>query len=182
VDDVGQPSLDADLFEYGILTEASDIRAHVSVVNQTIYVFPTENGRAAVRTGKYRLVPAGQPGVDGATATGWIVPPDDIEDMRKLRYASWPQWCEFVRVKDDTTTKGSLAVRCVVDAMRLGRFPFWLHAAEDDRENVQIAGTDIVVFCRKRVQVKCDWAAGDKPMGTGHLFLQKSERNPLKKH
>ncbi len=39
-----QPRLDADLFEYGIHTEGSDVRAHVSVLNKTIYVFPTRNG------------------------------------------------------------------------------------------------------------------------------------------
>jgi hypothetical protein len=74
-----------------------------------------------------------------------------------------------------------MAVLCVIAAMKRGRFPFWLDAAEDKRENVQIQGTDIVVFCRKKVQVKCDYAAGDKPNGTGNLFLQRAERNPLRR-
>ena len=57
---------------------------------------------------------------------------------------------------------------------------FWLDAAEDERENVQIQGTDILVFSRKRVQVKCDYRCGDRPLGTGNVFLQRAERNPLK--
>jgi hypothetical protein len=64
--------------------------------------------------------------------------------------------------------------------MKRGRFPFWLDATEDERQNVQILGTDILVFARKKVQVKCDYKAGDKPEGSGNLFLQRAERNPLR--
>jgi len=177
---VGQPSLDADLFEYGIQTEASDIRAHVSVVARTIYVFPTENGRAIVASGCYPLRDASQPGVVGRTASGWLVPIADIPDLRRIKFPTWTGWCEF-RDTLSTTAKGALAVRCVVEMMRTGRFPFWLNAAEDDRRNIQVSGTDIVVFCRKKVQVKCDYRAGEKPVGTGNLFLQKAERNPLRR-
>lgn len=64
--------------------------------------------------------------------------------------------------------------------MKIGRFPFWIDAKEDERQGVQIKGTDVVVFCNQRIQVKCDYKAGPKPEGTGNVFLQKSESNPLK--
>jgi hypothetical protein len=174
----------ADLFEYGIQTEHSDIRAHVSVVNKVIYVFPTQNGLAAIVEHEHEapLVDAGQEGVIGRTACGWLIKPEWIADMRRLPYGSWPRWAEFDNKKLTTTQKGALAVDCVLQTMRIGRFPFWLNATEDERQNVQLDGTDILVFCKKKVQVKCDAKCGERPLGTGNLFLQKAERNPLKRH
>ena len=72
-------------------------------------------------------------------------------------------------------------MQCVTQAMKLGRFPVWFDAIEDTRDYVQLAGTDMLVFVKKRVQVKCDYTAGDKPLGSGNLYLQKAERNPLKR-
>ena len=168
-----------ELFAYGIQTEKSDVRAHVSVVNKKLYVYPTRNGVDAIEIHKPPLRDAGQPGVVGRTAEGWLVKPDQIHDLRRLNFSSWPRWGEFSE-RMSTSEKGRLAVACVIESMRLGRFPFWLGATEDQRENVQILGTDILVFCKKRVQVKCDWRCGDAPLGTGNLFLQRAERNPLR--
>jgi hypothetical protein len=123
------------------------------------------------------LRPAFQSGVQGKTAEGWLVKIEWIEDVRRVRYQSWGKWEMFIPTLS-TTDKGKLAVECVLSAMRLGRFPMWIDASEDDRENVQIHGTDILVFARKKVQVKCDYRAGE----TGNLFLQRAERNPLRRH
>ena len=171
-------SVEPTLFDYGIQTEASDIRAHVSVVNKTIYVFQTRNGIRAIEEYRPELRPAFQNGVAGKTAEGWLVRPEWINDLRLLRFESW-SWDKFTPCLS-TTEKGRLAVECVLAVMRLGRFPFWIDASESDRENVQRKGTDILVFCRKKVQVKCDYRGGALPLGTGHLFLQKAERNPLR--
>ena len=168
------------LFEYGIHTEDSDIRAHVSPVNRTIYVFPTQNGVEAVFRRPREERYAGQAGVVGCTAVGWLVPVEEIADLRRLKFTTWEGWTQFRR-ELTTSRKGQLAVSCVCAAMQRGRFPFWVDATEDDRRNVQIVGTDILVFCRKKVQVKCDYEAGDKPLGTGNLFFQRAERNPLKR-
>lgn len=169
------------LFEYGIHVEQSDVRAHVSVVNKSIYVFETLRGVDAIKRLSPPIRCAFQPGVNGPTAEGWLVALGDICDLRILRFHSWSGWSEFCE-SATTSAKGALAVSCVREAMRVGRFPFWINAMEDDRQNIQIAGTDIVVFCRKRVQVKCDYRSGEKPAGTGNLFLQKAERNPLRRH
>lgn len=168
------------LFEYGILTEVSDIRAHVSVVNKTIYVFQTRQGVNAIDVHQPPLRSASQPGVVGPTAEGWLVRLDWITDLRRVRFQSWPGWAAFT-AKLSTTEKGALAVQCVLQAIKLGRFPFWIDAIEDGREYIQVAGADIVAFCKKRVQVKCDARCGDLPLGTGNVFLQKAERNPLKR-
>lgn len=175
-----QPRLDLELFEYGIQTEKSDIRAHVSVVNKAIYVFQTRAGIEAVTRTRPPLRSACQQGVVGITAEGWCVDVNSIADLRVLRFPSWEGWTQF-RENLSTTGKGKLAVSCVIAAMKRGRFPFWVDASEDDRQNVQILGTDVLVFCRKKVQVKCDYRGGERPAGTGNLFLQRAERNPLKR-
>jgi len=174
-----EQQLQLPLFEYGIQTEKSDIRAHVSVVNRTVYIFRTSLALQAIKEFKPVIKPAKQPGVEGVTAEGWLMEVEKIPDLRRARYHSWPHWDEF-NERLSTSAKGALAVRCVLDCMRHGRFPFWVNASEDDRENVQLKGTDILVFCRKRIQVKCDWKCGDKPLGTGNVYLQRAERNPLK--
>ncbi len=48
---------------------------------------------------------------------------------------------------------------------------------------MQIRGVDIVVRGQWRIQVKCDYDAGrgKDGSGTGNLFLQVAERNPLKR-
>ena len=173
--------MNAELFEYGIHTESSHVRAHVSVVNATIYAFPTHRGVEAILRERPILRLAFQDGVAGATAEGWLVKVEWITDLRRVKFYSWEGWKDF-HERLSTRQKGVLAVRCVIEAMKRGRFPFWLDASEDERETVQITGTDILVFCKKRVQVKGDYRGGDSPPGTGNLFLQKAERNPLKRH
>jgi hypothetical protein len=166
-----------ELFEHGIHTENSDVRAHVSVCNRMIYVFQTVEGRRAIERNHFPLANAWQDGVAGRTAEGWLVRIECIDGIRRLWFNSWTKWDQFTP-NLNTSQKGKLAVECVVDLMKGGYFPFWIdEATESDRENVQIKGTDIIVFARKKIQVKCDWRAGE----TGNLFLQRAERNPLKR-
>lgn len=171
------PAEEEDLYEYGIYTENSDIRAHVSPEEKIIYVFKTKNGIRAIEKNNPPIVQAKQSGYERATATGWLVKPKLIEDLRRLLFKTWKRWDEF-SPKSDTTEKGRLAVECVLDVMRLGRFPIWIDTSEKDDKDIQIAGTDILIFCDKRVQVKCDYPIKK----SGNLFLQKAEINPLKKY
>lgn len=174
--------LTSPLVEYGIHTEESDIRAHVSVVNRAIYVFETWRGVEAITRNNPPLRHAGQPGVKGPTAEGWVVAVGSIEDLRRLRFHSWGKWSDFTAGLS-TTEKGAMAVECVMAAMLRGRFPLWIAGREAEGLDAQIAGTDILIALNKRVQVKCDFRGGDGPPngnGTGNLYLQKAERNPLK--
>ena len=169
------------LFEYGIHTEVSDIRAHVSVVNKCVYVFETKHGVDAIKNHNPDLRPAFQPGIEYPTAEGWKVKIEWIKDLRSLPCNNWKKWAEMEQAKS-TSAKGKYAVDLVVELMKMGRFPLWMDTEEDARENIQIKGTDIVLFCRKKIQVKCDFRSGPLPLGTGNLYLQKSELNPLKAH
>jgi len=171
----------ADLYPYGIYEENSDIRAHVSVKNKTIYIFKTIEGIKAIEKHSPPLVEASQDGITGRTALGWLVKIEWIEDLQRKRYHSWDKWKIFNK-NLSTSEKGKLAVECVLEIMEKGRFPLWIKATEDERKNIQIEGTDILVFCNHRIQVKCDYKCGEQPNGTGNLFLQKAERNPLKRY
>jgi len=66
--------------------------------------------------------------------------------------------------------------------MRLGMFPLWARAKESDLAKLQIEGTDVLLVGEWRIQVKCDFYAGDgsHPSATGNLFLQTAELNPFK--
>lgn len=174
-------SMEPELFDYGIQTEDSDIRAHVSVTNRAIYVFQTSEGLLAVERHQPPERPAYQDGVRGATAIGWLVRPDWISGLRKVPCDNWPGWHRFLKPGLSTSDKGALAVECVTSALRSGAFPLWIEAEESGDKSVQIAGTDIVVCCKKRIQVKCDSRCGERPLGTGNLFLQRAERNPLRR-
>ncbi len=169
------------LHEYGIHTEQSDIRAHVSVVNRTVYVFETAEAVAAIVALRPPIVTAKQPGCSEITAEGWLVPAVKIDGMRKLAFQTWSRWDEFSPAMT-TSQKGDLAVACVVRLLEIGRFPLWIKTCESGDRRIQIAGTDILVTCDKRIQVKCDWRCGEKPKGTGNLFLQRAEQNPFKRH
>jgi hypothetical protein len=168
----------SDLFEYGIQNEESDIRAHVSVTNKSIYVFQTMRGIEAIKKHSPPIRTATQPGANGKpTAEGWLVDIDWIIDLRCLNFKTW-RWDKFSEALS-TSEKGKIAVECVIEILKMGRFPLWINAKDEDRRDIQIKGTDILLFCHQRIQAKCDWRAGKKPLGTGNLFLQKAERNPF---
>jgi hypothetical protein len=169
------------LCDYGIMQEKSDIRAHVGVVARCVFVYRTREGVALLLSGKYELRPAYQPGVEGPTAWGAPVPVSHFKDIRRLRVSGWPQfegWTETLC----PTEKGRRAVDVVVSLLARGRFPLWVTTQEDSRQSVQIKGADIVVFANQKIQVKCDYRAGDAPGCSGNLYLQTRERNPKHLH
>lgn len=172
----------AELVPYGIFQEASDIRAHVGVLSRAVYVFQTKQMRELISKDpqKYAMADAGQRGVEGRTAQGWLVKWKDVPDLRRLQFHSY-NWTVFSE-QDSTSEKGKKAVDVVTTLLKLGRFPLWLGAEESKDTSIQIQGTDIIIFHKAKIQVKCDWRAGDGSPGcSGNLFIQNAERNPLKR-
>lgn len=167
--------------EHGILNEGSDLRAHVCPRERRIYVYPTTKGAAAVQSDSYLLVPAHQNGVEGATAMGCWVPPDDIEECISIspREATW-QAIGF-RDDDGLGEKGRKALRLVKGLIQHGLFPGSLGGIEITDRDLQIEGMDIIIRAmslpERRVQVKCDYKGG-----RSGLYLQTEERNPLGIH
>jgi len=173
------------LFEYGIQLEQSDVRVHVSPATRRLYVFPT--GRAQdmlnARAKEFREATATQPGVAYATARGFLIPWKQIPELRivDLSHKTW--WDRFA-YHANTSHKSACAVQVVQCALEHGYLPLWFKAAaETEHVTLQIKGADIVLFARTVIQVKCDWSAGPVEFGgTGNIFFQTAELNPLRRH
>jgi len=176
------------LHDYGIQNEGSDLRAHVCPVVRRVYVYPTAEGRKAALSGQWPRRPAYQRGVVGATAEGYLVPPFAIRRCVALEVRAEAWTAATFSESEDTSTKGQNAVRFVAEMIRAGVFPLPYSVGNldaDPTRAMQISGDDIIVDLganRVHIQVKCDFRGGDKALGgTGNLYLQVAERNPLKK-
>ena len=173
-----------DLADYGIQNEKSDVRVHVCPKVRRIYVFPTVEGRKALSRGKER--PAYQDKVAGATASGYTVPIWQIDRCVGL-VLNETEW-NAVRFSetDDVSTKGHKAAEFVAALIKKGVLPLPFKSTVNANLPVEmeIAGQDIRVIVAEQVivvQVKCDYEGGAKVLGgSGNLYLQTAERNPLK--
>lgn len=168
------------LVDFGIQNEGSDIRAHVCVLARTVYVYPTVCGIKAIESGKYKARPAKQPGYESATAWGYLVPPDEIERCVPVS-ASKVIMAAMFRQDDSTSIKGEKAVAVVAHLLRIGWFPLPVDPKIILDAEMQIAGTDILVQAKYRIQVKCDYQGGKGMICTGNLYLQTAEINPFKR-
>lgn len=173
----------AELKAYGIAEEESDIRAHVGIQTKTVYAFPTIEGVRVIQNASmtgWRIRPATQPGVDFATALGYVGPWNSIQRIRRIRYPLL--WVMDYCDKLSTSDKGMIAVRIIQKLLRIGRFPLWTESEVCRDKDIDISGTDITVKGKWRIQVKCDARCGEKELGgTGNIYLQTHECNPFKR-
>lgn len=174
------------LVEYGIQNEQSDIRAHVCVQAQRVYVYPTRQGTATINSGQYPRVPVRTPVGNGKTvitAEGYLVPPAAIPRCVSMPIPDRLLERVSFSASDGTTAKGEKAVRVVKWFLRHGGFPLSVHPEIIQEQDLQVQGLDIVVHLRARIQVKCDYNGGARELGgSGNLFLQVAECNPLKSY
>ena len=162
------------LVNYGIQNEDSDLRAHVSVCNATVYVFPTENGRKAIAENNIQ----GKPAYTGTTVTafGYPVPFRKIANIQAVKIPQWIFENENFLHSDTTSQKGNKAVNIVKTMILKGLIQIALTPTEITEKTMQIKGTDIHVTANCKIQDKCDWRAGE----TGNVYLQVAERNLYK--
>jgi len=164
------------LVDYGIQNEKSDFRVHVCVQARQVWFYPTSCGVLSMYScplGKCR-------NRDGqVTGVGHLVPPRTISHAHLLKTdPSWFGVFSQNQFEEKESFKGSKAVELVKNIIYKGWFPFSVKGwdnVEDPTE--QIAGADLLVLGDRRIQIKCDWRGGDKPHGTGNLFLQTKEIN-----
>ena len=172
------------LVDYGIQDEQSDVRIHVGVYSQEVYVYKTQDGRDSIDPIKHRKVPVWTGNIQ--TATGYVVPLDDIKDCQVLPVpddifdrsgiAQYPE-------KGYQGEKGKAATYIASEMLKTGLIPLSLRITEVDDKKMQILGEDIRVKANIKIQVKCDYRAGNgHPRCTGNLFLQTQECNPFSIH
>lgn len=168
------------LIEYGIQNEQSDLRAHVCVLAEKVYVYRTVDGISAMQSGKYRSKPAYT--ADIVTAWGYIVPALDIPSITWANIPrSWLDKLQFSEM-ESTSSKGEKAIKVVKGLLNRGYFPLLpLTVTEIEDTQLQISGADIHVTLNMQVsiQVKCDYRGGVGDGCTGNLYLQTAECNPF---
>jgi len=170
------------LHEYGIADEQSDIRAHVSLPGRRVTVYSTDDMVTLTDSNDYRSATATQPGVDFDTAKGVLVPIADIHPRYVLLSDSFP-WDKWIHGEMGCKAKGDFAVLCVRAAIVANRFPLWVCGVVTEDREIDIQGTDIVVAASRRIQVKYDAPSYPRENGgSGNLFIQTHECNPLKIH
>jgi hypothetical protein len=172
----------AQLFQYGIHNEASNLRAHVAPLARRVFIFPTISGKKAALMPGLRERMAFQPGVKHATAMGKLVKPGSIENIQSILISDK----RFDGFTEDLSTseKGDRAVLIVQELLKAGRFPLWVEGEFIKDTQIQINGTDVIVKGQWKIEVKCDFRASLEPESphprcTGNLFLQIAECNPL---
>jgi hypothetical protein len=171
----------SDLFVYGIAQDKSDQRAHVCVSAETVYVFRTRDGQAAIRHTRYDPVEVRAP--DGTiTAAGVLVPPADIPGIIAVPIPDgWLNYPSLaIEPFDSTSKKGDRAALIVYGLLKTDRFPLFLSASDMVSDHrLQIDGCDLRASVH--IQVKCDYVGGEVSRGgSGFLFIQTAERNANK--
>jgi hypothetical protein len=170
------------LVDYGIQSENSDLRAHVCVIGKKVYIYKTKAGLEQIGKNNYRKVQVKTNNI--ITAEGYLVPWNDISGIKSVKISPITlKHAGFTQEKHQMTSseKGNSAVAVVKKLLKSGLFPIEVYAEKIDDEDMQISGTDILLKLKDcRIQVKCDWAAGEG--GTGNLFLQTAECNPHKEY
>lgn len=172
------------LIPYGIQNEQSDIRAHVGVLAQRVFVYRTRVMVDLLLKQNFPTAFATQEGANGQwTGKGKLVP---IHAVPRMYIIPCPKfsWHTFPARTDTTSARGDKAVELICLLLKHGAFPLWVRASESKDAKIQINGTDIVVVANQRIQVKCDYNAGLRswhPECTGNLFVQTAECNPFKR-
>lgn len=173
------------LVEYGILNEVSDFRVHVGCLVQRIFVFPTQDGIKALdrHKGQLTLRDVWQNGIK--TAEGYPMPSRYIENLQEIPIPPDIYSKNVIYNEEDTSRKGLKATAITVAMLKRGLISLPINATVIDDKDLQVEGADIEVHSQLKIQVKCDYRAGDKKYhhnATGNLFFQTKECNPEKRY
>lgn len=173
--------MSAELKEYGIPHERSDYRCHVCFGEGNVYLFKTVDCVSIIESRAYKQVPAYQPGIKEPTAMGYLVPPADIPGAKPVKIPPdiLTSVLSNINKSSPTTAKGSYASKVVRAMLYRGLLPVSILSYEITERRDQLDGIDLLTK-QIRIQVKCDWDGGVN--GTGNLYIQTHEANPLKRH
>jgi hypothetical protein len=169
------------LINYGIeqWAEKCDLMFHVSVVTKRVFSYEPIKALDAIRSGNFPAKTARTGNI--ITAMGYTVPTSAIKGCRgtviPVRIFHNARFSEF----DSTTVKGRKAEYVVREMIRGGQLSLNLDVISVSDFDLQVDGLDLIPKQATNPQVKCDWRAGPRELGgTGNLFIQTKECNPLK--
>ena len=135
----------------------------------------------------FSLVNAYQPGHDGATATGYLVPPIYIAGLISVPVDP----VDIAPMKEywSTSQKGDWTVSTVERMIRRGQIPGFLSERTIRYEldaKAQQKGSGDIIYEGGNIEIKADWRASffrNTPVRgcSGYLFVQFQECNPLRR-
>jgi hypothetical protein len=165
------------LIEYGIQTEESDYRIHVSFAVGKAYLFPTASGKLAIEQELGQPFEASQPGVSIITGVGRKVPWQEIKDCQEISIPhSWLKKINCQK-RDGPSVKGKKAVTIAKSLLLRGYIPLPIATREIKEKDIQVTGRDLIVTSQWSIEVKCDYWGGKYG-----LALQTHECNPFGRH
>jgi len=173
------------LIQHGIYEDESDWRIHICALIKIAYVFPTQAGKEAIKNTSSIEKIAWQKGISYPTGRGYCIPPNQISDCLQYHIPThvWNQY-QF-EYYDSCGIKGRKAALIAKTMIEQGFIKIPMTHIDIENKDLQIKGYDLIVSPKygKSIQVKCDYNGGDKKLGgTGNLFLQTHELNPLNIH
>ena len=166
------------LLEYGIQTDESDYRIHVSFGAGSAYFFPTASGKKAIDSELGRPFAASQRGTKLITSTGRKVPWEQIDGCREINIPdSWLKKADCKKT-DSTTVKGQKAQKVAIGLLKRGLVPLPINCRIITEKQIQIQGKDLIITPEAfSIEVKCDFFGG-----LYGLALQTHECNPFSQH
>jgi len=171
------------LVHYGIQNwvENCDLMFHVAVVTKRVFRYEPKRAEKAMLSGKFLQVPVKTGNI--VTAKGYIIPPSAIEGCIGIVIPHPIFHRASFNKTDNTTAKGKKAEQVVYEMIRGGYLSLNLSVITVTDVGLQLDGLDLIPRQAENPQVKCDWKAGPRELGgTGNLFIQTDECNPLKLH
>jgi hypothetical protein len=169
------------LVEYGIWSEKSHYRVHVSASEKVAFIFETEEARELIRNGRYRKTSAFIN--QQKSAEGVLLPVTHLTSCSSIDIGIM-DWIHSGFFKAKTTKqKGDAAEELVADLFEKGKFGFGQEVTryywEDKVEQLQ--GVDMTVWEGEwgwNIEVKFDKSCGteQKKGSTGNFFIQTAER------
>lgn len=171
------------LVDYGIFSEVSDFRVHVCPIAKRLYVYPTQNATDLLLNAVKHYPKVNGKTQEQITSEGYLVPPEDIPACFCILPKADLWAVAPIHARMTATQKGEAALKIVKAAAERGLLPIKMKVEIITDFDEQIEGVDVRVKGEACLQVKCDFAGGDKAAGgSGNLFLQIAEANPLKQH
>jgi hypothetical protein len=163
--------------------EDIDYHIHVSYTTQRVYVFSTKIGRWLIHLWRQREKPKTVRIGDLERARGYAIPISYFPCHASVCIPQKIYSKYHIGYEMSTGRKGQLAMEIVVAMLKRNLIPLPVRVKVVRDKRTQIKGTDLIVRSCYRLQVKCDYPAGEEEYGgTGNLFLQTEECNPCGAH
>lgn len=169
------------LVRYGIHNNQSDLQIHVCARAKKVYVFTPDHARSALREKEFRVGQARTGAI--ITGKGQLVPPNAITGCKRYDIPDDILLSENIQQMDPPGLKGRKAEAIARKMIARGIISLVLSTVTVTDVEMQRTGADLMTVNAQNYEVKCDFSGGETQFGgTGNLFIQEYECNPLGIH